>query len=161
MTKSIWRRLGRVSFWVTWPFWFMYLRKGKRTRVIITCGDKVVVTRAWLGDGKWSLPGGGIHNGEQAADGAIREVREETGLLLKPIQLKYLGSDHSSKSGLRFNFEQFIVYLDEQLSVKADGLENAEARWMNLDKLGPDNLELASLATITRWQSKVASPEYT
>ena len=40
--------------------------------------------------GKWDLPGGHIHVGEDAKDGLIREVMEETGLKLEePIAKLY------------------------------------------------------------------------
>jgi 8-oxo-dGTP diphosphatase len=37
--------------------------------------------------GKWSLPGGMLELGESLHEGVIREVREETGLLVEPVEL--------------------------------------------------------------------------
>ena len=40
--------------------------------------------------GKWDLPGGYIHVGEDPKDGLIREVEEETGVMLvEPIEKLY------------------------------------------------------------------------
>ena len=37
--------------------------------------------------GYWSLPGGGLETGETLGQGVIREVREETGLEVKPLKV--------------------------------------------------------------------------
>jgi ADP-ribose pyrophosphatase YjhB (NUDIX family) len=42
------------------------------------------------GAGRWDLPGGFLHEGENALEGLRREVREETGLELEPIE--FLGA---------------------------------------------------------------------
>lgn len=38
-------------------------------------------------DGRWNLPGGAVDPGEEPARSVIREVREETGLLVRPERL--------------------------------------------------------------------------
>ncbi|NLU71285.1 NUDIX domain-containing protein [Streptomyces sp. HNM0575] len=39
----------------------------------------------------WELPGGGIEPGESKRDAAVRELREETGQLLEPGALRFVG----------------------------------------------------------------------
>ena len=40
------------------------------------------------GRGKWSFPGGLVNVGEAVRDAVKREIKEETGLLVKIIQIK-------------------------------------------------------------------------
>jgi 8-oxo-dGTP diphosphatase len=49
------------------------------------------------GMGKWDLPGGFLHEEEDAVEGLRREVREETGLELEPLE--FLGTWNESYWG--------------------------------------------------------------
>ena len=55
-------------------------------RVIVGClpvyDDRIVICRRAIPpcEGKWNLPAGFMENGERAEDGALRELKEETGL---------------------------------------------------------------------------------
>ena len=37
--------------------------------------------------GRWTLPGGALELGETLAEGTVREVQEETGLIVEPVEL--------------------------------------------------------------------------
>ena len=56
---------------------------------IIIQGDRIVlVKRAHPPiQGQWSIPGGVLEIGEQVREAAIREAREETGLIVEPSEL--------------------------------------------------------------------------
>ena len=59
--------------------------------------DRVLLLRFRLRDGRevWIPPGGGVDPGETAADAGLREVREETGVVVSgPLHLVWLRTAH-------------------------------------------------------------------
>jgi len=48
--------------------------------------DQVLVSQRW-DDNRWNLPGGGVEEGEDEDAALVRETREETGLIVKPVEL--------------------------------------------------------------------------
>jgi 8-oxo-dGTP pyrophosphatase MutT (NUDIX family) len=66
------------------------LRVGASAAVVD--GDRILLTRR-SDNGQWCLPGGGMDAGESAAETAVREVFEETGLTIRITGLLGVYSD--------------------------------------------------------------------
>jgi 8-oxo-dGTP diphosphatase len=55
--------------------------------------------------GSWTLPGGVLEIGETLVEGVAREVREETGLLVEPIELiELLDRIHLHEGRVRYHY---------------------------------------------------------
>jgi len=147
----IWRRMGIALFWLTYPISFSVLRGSKRTRVLIVSGNYVLVTKRWLGEGKWSLPGGGLHKQEESTDGALREIREETALQLKFKQLKRDSEHIYSYHGLSFSYALFTAQLTKRLPVRSQKFELVAAEWVHHSELNGKNAQPDVLSAVTSW----------
>ena len=65
-------------------------------------GRILMVKQSHEGKDIWMVPGGGIEAGENAAEAAIREVLEETGLEIRISRLLWHVEEVSEKRGQRF-----------------------------------------------------------
>ena len=134
--KKLWLFAGKAAFWVTWPGLFILLRFSKRTRVFIRCGDELLVVRGWLGGGEWSFPGGGLHRNEEAAQGAVREVFEETGIQLEPNQLTPLFEKRIFlPHGLNYHCLAYGVDVQQKPITKEPAGEITAIAWQPIDQL--------------------------
>ena len=82
---------------------------GIPTAVHVLCereGEVLLMRRAGTGffDGLYSLPGGHVEAGEAVGAAAVRELREETGLLLTAAELEWLGVVHRRSDTNRIDF---------------------------------------------------------
>lgn len=68
--------------------------------VIFDDQGRILCVRHNYGDGRWSLPGGGLEDGETVVEALKREVREETGLDVEPDRViaSYSGPEPGRQS---------------------------------------------------------------
>ncbi len=140
---------GLLTYWLMWPMLKLALRRTKRTRAFISCGDEIVVTKAWLGNGRWSLPGGGIKTQESEQQGLQRELQEETGLIINQDQLKKVADMTYRHNGLQFPFALYRISLSKKMPVQSVRSEVIAVRWINVADLNTGNASSDVLQAIS------------
>lgn len=95
--------------------------------------------RKSLAPNMWESPGGGVLAGETSLEGAIRELREETGLLISEEELRFLLRRQTRDVlldvyALRRDFPLSQVTLQPEETVEARWFPFAE--WENLAQAG-------------------------
>ncbi len=131
--KWLWVIVGRLTYIFVWPLLYFYLRlSGERTRIVVEYKGKILLVQNWLGNGQWLLPGGGVFRNERPTNSAVRELKEETGLIASPRALKLLGNVTYRGKGLKLALVCFRLTLDEkpQLKIRRQ-LEVMRVKWVN------------------------------
>jgi 8-oxo-dGTP pyrophosphatase MutT (NUDIX family) len=123
-----------LRFYIFWPGLFVYfLLNSHRTRVIVRCRGEVLLVRDTARYGfdstRWTLPGGGIKQGEEDTVAAVRELREELGMLVEPDSLVLLGEQEIHSDGLGYTAQYFLVDIIRKPDIKLDRHELSEAEW--------------------------------
>ena len=74
--------------------------------VVVDRGRVVLIRRGTEPlKGQWSLPGGMLELGESLVAGVVREVREETGLVVEPVELvELLDRIHRESDRVRYHY---------------------------------------------------------
>ena len=128
---------------------------------IIIEGDRVLlVKRAHPPiQGQWSIPGGVLEVGEMVREAAVRESREETGLLVKPGEL--LGVYDRILRDPEQRVQYHYVLIDFLCRVVGGELlaasDAAEVRWFRREELPALRLAEDTLEVIGKGFEKSAS----
>lgn len=82
--------------------------------------------------GYWTLPGGGIDFGEDPADAMVREVHEETGMIVRPLEVAGIDSFYVKEAEQEYHGIR-IIYRTEiaggALRYEVDGTTDLCAWW--------------------------------
>jgi 8-oxo-dGTP diphosphatase len=81
----------------------------------------------------WGIPGGKLESGESPLDAIIREMEEETALILHPSQLSYIDKVYIRKPEVDFIFHLFRYPFDSLPSIVLNE-EHEEFRWVSLEQ---------------------------
>jgi 8-oxo-dGTP diphosphatase len=116
--------------------------------VVIDQGKVLLVRRGQAPlKGEWSLPGGALELGETLQQGVVREILEETGLVVIPIGIVDI-LDRITQDEESGCVQYHYVLIDFVCSVTGGklnvGSDADEARWVH-----PDNLQEYQLQPVT------------
>ena len=95
--------------------------------------------------GMWANPGGNIDEGENPRDAAVRELEEETNLVIEPDNFYYVGAfdkpyrDPRNKNCVS---HAFVIVLDEMPVVQA-GDDATECTWNDVSYNGDLTVDMA------------------
>ena len=110
--------------------------------MLVIKDDKILLEKRAKGKlvegGKYCLPGGHIDRDETIAQGALRELKEETGYDGKILSLFKINDNPDRKGEDRQNIQfVFLVEVEKQTSQPDD--ESEFIKWFDLDNLPPKN----------------------
>jgi 8-oxo-dGTP diphosphatase len=100
------------------------------------------------GAGLWSLPGGRIEPGETDAEALVREMREETGLVIDPGQL--IGTvRRPARDGFVFDIRDYAATVTG--GTLRPGDDAADARWMDASEMESLPMTEGLVEALTGW----------
>jgi 8-oxo-dGTP diphosphatase len=82
----------------------------------------------------WDIPGGGMEEGETAAETLIREVKEETGIDISSSEIFPIKEWNMNKGGIKIGGTDFLCFLDDcQEAVLS--VEHIRAQWFSKEEI--------------------------
>lgn len=130
-------------------------------RAIIFKDDKILLSYETKND-QWMLPGGGLEDGEDERDCCIREVAEETGLVVKPSESKLEIDEYYEdwKWVNRYFFAEVVGNTEMNLTEREKEM-GMEPRWLPLDEIVDIFSKHASYADTDEMRRGMYLREYT
>ena len=113
--------------------------------------DKIKVAGELDGQGTWTMPGGKVDFHETLIDAAIREIKEETNLVAKNLELISLCDDFSETA--HYVSAGFLATEIQGEPKTMEPETILEWRWFALDHL-PKNIYKPSLAVVKKYLAK-------
>jgi ADP-ribose pyrophosphatase YjhB (NUDIX family) len=105
---------------------------------VVLNGELVLLARRGRppGQGKWSIPGGLVHLGERIEDAVVREIEEESGLLVRGLGFcGVIDRVVREQDAVRYHYV-IIDYVAESVGGRLQaGSDAAEVRWVALDDI--------------------------
>jgi ADP-ribose pyrophosphatase YjhB (NUDIX family) len=127
-------------------------------RAVIVVGGRVLLVNAYPGEVSdlWVPPGGGAEAGTSLQANLVREVREETGLGIRPGRLAGVSEFHNAATGFHqvdLLFRARLVGPDEVLLADPEGVVN-RLRWASEVELAKLRVKPGILARVAFGRSR-------
>jgi len=102
--------------------------------------------------GYWGLPGGKIEFGEHPEEAAVREAKEETGIVAEAIGVKGILSEMIKSDRTKEILNHFVLFICElkPQTLKLTPSDEGELKWFDLDRLEKEATVVPSDAKIIK-----------
>lgn len=99
--------------------------------------------------GAWSLPGGALELGETTAEGISREVFEETGVRVRPVEivttLDRIVRDEKGEVRFHYVLVEWLCVPEDPQGALVCGDDAAEARWVRREEIFSESYDLGTI----------------
>lgn len=129
--------------------------------LLLIRGGKILLSRRFqtgYEDGKYSVPAGHVEDNESLLHSTCREIREETGLILTPKDLKLIHVMHRKSNDIRMDFF-FTTNKKGLVPQNMEPHKSDDLSWFPLNKL-PLNTIPYIRAAIENYRRKVFYSEF-
>ncbi|MCX6794118.1 MAG: NUDIX domain-containing protein [Candidatus Gottesmanbacteria bacterium] len=129
--------------------------------LLLIRGGKILLSRRFqtgYEDGKYSLPAGHIEKNETLTNGTCREICEETGIDLKPSDLRLVHVMHRKHIDIRMDF----FFTTNKTGLNPKNLEphkSDDVAWFSMNKL-PDNTIPYIRAAVENYRKNIFYSEF-
>lgn len=134
----------KLAYFLSRPISGYFIHNSRRSRLIIIVDGEILLIKTGFGTQKWSLPGGGMHKGEDQYHAAARELREETDVVIDPGELGLAGEARlpKNKKWPVANIHFFERRLAEKPKIKiVRPIEILDIQWFPLSALPDERSE--------------------
>ena len=121
--------------------------------ILLTADDEVLLMKMalpWYPEPVWVTPGGGLHAGESAEEGLLRELREETGQerfeIGPQVWARTFTIEHAGISVRAY--ERYFLIRCLKFEPRTEALEDLERSWLQAFRWWPV-FELRSTSDLT------------
>lgn len=117
----------------------------------VLCGDEILLVRRGREPlrGMWSLPGGLLELGETTAEGIAREVLEETGVRVMPVEIittiDRILRDESGRIRYHYVLVEWLCVAEKDSKGPVCGDDADEALWVRRDEISSRRFGLGEL----------------
>lgn len=132
-----WLRILREGFYaIANPlqrvYWFLFRPYRPGAKMMVFAQGKLLLVKIGYSHRCWVLPGGGVNRGEKPIEAAMRELKEESGVVV--LEPEYVGERIHNYQYKRVTMSYFTQTINE-VDLVIDGQEITNAGWFDLDNL--------------------------
>ena len=154
---ALWRSAYRVAFRLQLVYWRVRRPRITGAYVAVWRGDELLCIRNSYRR-RYSLPAGGLARGETPLAAAVRELREEVSIDVRPEELRYAGEIVSHVGHAEDHAHFFELTRDRGVDFAVDGREVVWAGFLPPADVLERGVVDVVRQYLERWQGRSARP---